>query len=80
MTSERVSGHTLRNEGAAFERRDGHHYRINVWSTFGDGYGLCSCGARSPILSSGGARKRWHREHKAEILASDAATRSTLEG
>lgn len=62
QTSERVSGHTLRYEGAPIEKG-------GAWTTGGSGRAGCSCGAKSPVLDSGGKRKRWHREHKAEVLA-----------
>jgi hypothetical protein len=29
--------------------------------------GVCECGAKSDLLSSGAARKRWHRDHKNEV-------------
>lgn len=71
MTSARVSGHTLRNEGAAFANGHPPNQRFPiriVWSsTSGIGYGLCSCGARSPIFASATKRKAWHRTHKAEV-------------
>jgi hypothetical protein len=38
---------------------------IYGWSR--TGRGECSCGERSPVLESNAARKRWHREHKAEV-------------
>lgn len=31
------------------------------------GVARCQCGEHSPALFSDGARKRWHREHKAAI-------------
>lgn len=54
----RVAGHTLRNEGQAYDAA-GWRTRIGV--------GRCSCGEESPVLDSNAARKRWHREHKAQI-------------
>lgn len=71
----RVSGHELRYEGAAFEpgldldldRR--YPFRVHWNSVRGRGFGLCSCGAQSPVVDSGYARKAWHRAHKAEMAA-----------
>ncbi len=37
--------------------------------TGGEGPGKCSCGVLSPSLPTTGARQRWHKEHKAEVLA-----------
>jgi hypothetical protein len=58
-----VKGHTLRFEGMALYDDDGSG--IYGWSR--TGRGECSCGERSPVLESNAARKRWHREHKAEV-------------
>lgn len=54
----RVPGHGLRNEGKAV---DAAGWFVKV------GKGRCECGAQSPELTSDNARKRWHREHKAEV-------------
>lgn len=66
-----VKGHTLRCEGAPFERiaQGGSIYarRLNNGGVSGTGRALCSCGATSDVLESGGARKQWHREHKAAV-------------
>ena len=70
----RVSGHTLWHEGMALaaaecqtgpcmNRRGG----LGRNGVYGEGHACCSCGAVSPHLSSGAERKRWHREHKAEV-------------
>ena len=71
-TPSRLSGHTLRHEGAAFEpvlnasglpdRRAGDRV----------GSGLCSCGEMSESLPSAAARKRWHREHKDRVRSTAA--------
>lgn len=68
---ERVSGHWLLSEGAAFT-----HVGSRRWpsGTAGPGYGRCSCGAMSDWLDTGAARKRWHREHKAEVLYGQGGT------
>jgi len=66
VTTQRVSGHELRNEGAPFDAR---RHRIGIVNrTSGEGRGLCSCGALSDVLGSGSKRKAWHREHKSEQL------------
>lgn len=61
-----VPGHTLVSEGRA-HHSDGTP--VKVGTTGGVGRGLCSCGAMSRSLASGGARKSWHRHHKASIGA-----------
>lgn len=61
-----MSGHTLRNEGGAF---DALGHRLHGGKV---GRGKCSCGALSEMLFSRNARKRWHREHKTEVLAVEA--------
>lgn len=65
----RVTGHHLVSEGAPFERVVDEHARIvakrlNHGGVAGEGRALCSCKAMSDVLPSGGARQRWHREHK----------------
>jgi len=55
-----VKGHTLLWEGRPLGNAG--------FSVKGTGIGGCSCGARSPELPSGAARKQWHRDHKAEVL------------
>lgn len=62
-TTALVKGHTLRFEGQAF---DANGYKASKQSL---GYGKCSCGALSDELDSNAARKRWHRAHKAEVIA-----------
>lgn len=59
----RVSGHELVDEGAPFSL-DGWAY----WPRRGTGHGKCRCGLLSPELPSEAARKRWHRQHKEEVL------------
>lgn len=71
----RVAGHTLRNEGAAFEmwtafpQGEARPIRVRWNGTSGIGFALCSCGARSPILNSANLRKAWHRNHKTEVAS-----------
>lgn len=58
-----VKGHTLVDEGVghdAFGRRQS----LDVCDR-----GKCSCGELSGPLPSMRARRRWHRQHKAEIQA-----------
>lgn len=67
-----VPGHGLRYEGAPCVARDccasdGNHGNRNPYDS--QGHAFCSCGAVSPCLSSTGWRKRWHREHKAAVVA-----------
>lgn len=68
-----LPGHSLDYEGRAYIQRDScaECSGLISWSSFhstgGPGHGQCSCGARSPHLLSGSARKRWHAEHKEQI-------------
>jgi hypothetical protein len=59
MTSARIPGHTLPDEGRIwrFGRPDN-----------GPGTTRCSCGAQSPELQSTAQRKQWHRDHKTAVL------------
>lgn len=68
-TSARVPGHTLWYEGAP---HDDNGRRRGWQGTHGQGRGVCSCGERSDVLTSGYQRKQWHREHKAAVLAAQA--------
>jgi hypothetical protein len=58
----RLSGHSLLFEGQPCG--------LNFYARSGNGSGKCSCGELSPILPTNAARKRWHREHKADVLDS----------
>lgn len=69
--ASRVTGHTLRNEGAPFDS-----YKVPLrrsGGVSGRGRALCSCGALSDELVSGAERKQWHRDHKAAIAAAVSA-------
>jgi hypothetical protein len=67
----RVGHHTLEWEGAPHDKR-GH--RLFGEGRGAVGYGKCFCGVLSPDeLPSAAARKRWHRQHKLDILAGGAA-------
>lgn len=71
--SGRVPGHTLRYEGAPFGD-DGlviTHGRA-VLGIGGTGRAKCSCGEFSEVLLSSTRRRKWHREHKAAVLAGQA--------
>lgn len=77
-TSARVPGHTLDFEGSAYLQpgcaecevpHDGPSWLRR------DGHGHCSCGAYSDHTQSKGTRKRWHRQHKGDVLASEATAR-----
>ena len=68
MTTSRVSGHALLNEGAAFDddgkrKEFGRFYGLN---TSGEGRAKCSCGELSEVLPSATKRRAWHRQHKSE--------------
>ena len=65
-----VKGHTLRAEGAAFLLNERGGWSRVAWNTVsGTGRARCSCSAASEILTSAHQRKKWHREHKAEVSA-----------
>lgn len=68
-TSQRVRGHFLRHEGAAFDEHGRRVFDYAYGYAGGEGRGLCSCGDLSEVLNSIGQRKAWHREHKGEVLA-----------
>jgi hypothetical protein len=55
----RLAGHGLRHEG--------RHWVPGVgYTAAGTAPGICECGAESEPLPTAAARKRWHRDHKAE--------------
>lgn len=61
-----LKGHALWREGRActpngFDLVDGSL----------PGYAFCECDARSVELPTTAARKRWHKQHKEEILAKE---------
>lgn len=60
----RVEGHSLRYEG--------RYWNGLAYASGGMAYGMCSCGKRSELLPSAAARKRWHREHKTDIITARA--------
>ena len=77
-TSTRLRGHGLLAEGKPFE--DDGRGGVRRADIYGepDGFGVCSCGARSGVFGLDADRKWWHREvHKPEIRA---AWRRSLRG
>ena len=64
----RLAGHGLEGEGIAHEPGQEVEHRVcgGVWGSR-TGYGLCECGATSPVLESDSARRKWHKAHKDEI-------------
>jgi hypothetical protein len=67
VRNTRVPGHGLRAEGKPFEGDGrGGTRRADVYGE-PDGFGLCSCGARSGVFGLDADRKRWHVAHKDEI-------------
>lgn len=58
----RLAGHSLPNEGRV---HDGHGQGY----TNGPGRVQCSCGEHSPELPNTAQRRKWHRQHKADVLA-----------
>ena len=66
----RLSGHALCAEGKPCKRTSRHRtppYSYEIIHGTHIGSALCECGAKSPVLESDGARKRWHREHKEQL-------------
>lgn len=64
-----VHGHGLLNEGRAFTDGGGNCETCDVEAATGKrGHPRCSCGVLGPHLDSDAARKRWHRDHKNDIL------------
>jgi hypothetical protein len=59
-----VRGHALRCEGAGFVVNE---LGTPLRARGSQGRALCECGVLSPILTSGGERKRWHAAHKAGV-------------
>lgn len=55
-----VKGHTLYREGQS----------VNLEGV-SKGMGACSCGARSPKLTSNRARQQWHQQHKLDVQSLD---------
>lgn len=68
VTSYRVPGHTLRNEG---------RLPYGTWGTVGPA--VCSCGWRSDMLETAAARKRAHRAHKGDVVAREKGMLEGLE-
>lgn len=61
MRSNRLAGHELPDEGRVYE---------NGIYPVQQGVGVCSCGEKSQqSLPSANARKKWHRDHKNDILS-----------
>jgi hypothetical protein len=58
-----VKGHGLLREGRGHDV-SGRYVGNTDWG----GYGFCACGARSPLLETTAARKRWHNTHKATVI------------
>jgi hypothetical protein len=64
MSANRLAGHGLVAEGAAFAS-------VGVRSYWGSdpGMALCECGTYSPRIKNRAQRKQWHRDHKDDIRA-----------
>lgn len=60
----RVLGHGLQREGRA-------HDVLGRYTGEQVGFGLCECGATSPLLGTTAARQRWHQDHKTALLAQE---------
>lgn len=63
----------MRGHGLLHEGQVPHPWGSGtVWST-GDGPALCRCGWRSESFETNAARKRAHRQHKAEVAEREEA-------
>ena len=67
MRRTALPGHALRSEGKPYRLSDPDDGGLDVRAPGSGGYGLCECGISSGWLTSDGARKRWHKEHKEAI-------------
>jgi hypothetical protein len=65
----RVAGHSLEWEGAPHNEHGSRIQRAYPMEKGGEGRGKCSCGTLSDVLPSKSARQRWHKDHKAEVVA-----------
>lgn len=74
MTTSRLAGHGLLHEGWPFIGT-----KIRATNNTGPGMGKCECGAMSEMVPTRAARKRWHRDHKADIRARADAGRQAHE-
>ena len=66
MRRTALKGHALRSEGKPYARGSDEQepwIRTGAWS----GVALCECGETSPVLTTDGARRRWHAGHKEEM-------------
>lgn len=65
------TGHGLMHEGAPHDAA-GRLRPSQGWyvRSSGRGRAKCRCGALSEVLESGAARKRWHVQHKQDIITS----------
>ncbi len=65
MRRTSLRGHALQSEGKPYAPGETSPWlRVYGSST---GVALCECDETSPVLSSNGARQRWHAAHKEEI-------------
>ena len=73
-----VKGHGLISEGEVKFASDGTY--VSYWRVgTNEAHAQCRCGAMSPAGISQYAAKKWHREHKAEVVV-EAAKRKAKEG
>lgn len=74
---ENMQGHGLMHEGAAFrlsvdKTGQADVRRVNWRGVGGVGRAYCACGRLSDKdLPSGAARRRWHKEHLAEVTGTE---------
>jgi hypothetical protein len=65
----RLAGHALRNEGRIYAGPIAGYVAGIV------GPAICSCGAKSETFAQAADRKRWHRQHKADIRQREVEAR-----
>ena len=66
-----VKGHVLLFEGKPCGN--------TIYQLRGFGFGKCSCGLSSERLGSNAARKRWHKQHKADVLEEQEGREDTAQ-
>lgn len=68
-TYAQVPGHGLAREGYPHDENGNVLSLGGIVRTSGPGRAKCACGQVSPDLPSTAARKRWHREHKEQVVS-----------
>lgn len=69
--------HNLKHNGAAYNE-SAELINPDPKVTSGEGRALCTCGAISAPLATGGARRAWHKDHKAQATAAPTTSPEPL--